>query len=95
MLLTQLTGETLELLNKIAAAEIVRVDDELYVITEKSKYVDAKKAQHERVEDHEPIFQTDYHVFNWWEIKADTQRINDREWKIGESTVCFLTIQPI
>ena len=96
MLLLNLNPNTTELLAKIAAAEVARIDDELYIITKKSDITDSSKlALHSKIEDHEIIFETEFHIFNWWELKCDIIKLNDSEWKIGNNVVCFLTIVPV
>ena len=95
MLLTPLTAETLQIIGKIAEADVVRVDDELYVITKKSKQLDEMARRVSKIEDHEVVFETDYHRFTWWEITNELAKINEAEWKLGENIVSFHTIQPI
>lgn len=96
MLLLNLNSTTTELLAKIAAAEVARIDDELYIITRKSEITEpSKQILHSKIEDHEIIFETEFHIFNWWELNCDITKLNDSEWKIGNNIVCFLTIVPV
>lgn len=94
MLLKPLQPEIIELTNKLAAADIVKVDDDNFVITKKSKMLGSNKIIFDKIEDHEMMFQTDYHIFNWWEISHDSTKLNDREWKVGEFVMSFYTLQP-
>ena len=92
----RLSSAVKELLTKIANADVVRIDDELFTITKKSDYTDVRTAETEpKIEDFEIIFETDFHTFNWWEITCDVTRVSDKEWKVGNNVLCFLTVQPI
>ena len=87
------------LLIAICAADAVRVDDKLYGF--KSKPIDdwLHLEQYEytrrKIEDYETIFETELHLFNWWEIREESSKLNDNEWKIGNHIVSFFNIVPI
>jgi len=82
-----------ELITLICAADVVRIDDKLYGF--KQKPVDDSDYTHRKVEDYETIFETESHLFNWWEIREESSKLNDREWKIANHTVSFFNITPI
>jgi hypothetical protein len=80
-----------EILEQIAAADVVKIDNQLYAFVEKPE-LDPALA---KVEDHVVVFQTEYHVFNWWEITNDCTKLNNREWKIGHNVLSFYSVTPV
>ncbi len=88
---TTISEETKELIELISLSEIVKIDDQLYIL-QQGKSIDALLT--EKFEDLEVVFETHYHIFDWWEIREDTKKINNREWQIGQNIVSFYTIQP-
>ncbi|HEY8402116.1 MAG TPA: hypothetical protein VIK89_12680 [Cytophagaceae bacterium] len=85
--------ETIELLEKIQAADIVIIDDDKYPIRSNWKYLNLDKELAEK-EDFETVFETEFHTFNWWEIK-EAVKINEHEWKIGDNVVSFYILSPL
>lgn len=95
MLLTHLRQETKDFLEKLVAADAVRVDDGLYIINNKASWVDPVPKVEGKIEDYETVFDTDYHTFSWWEVCNEVTRINEQQWKIGENVIVFLGLTPI
>lgn len=93
MLLSLISNNTKEVLKKIDAADVVRVDGSLYVITGKSALLNRYNAA--KIEDFEVMFQTEFHEFTWWELNNEVEKRTNGEWKIGNCIVCFLSIEPV
>lgn len=100
MLITEkITGDTLELIRRVAIADVVRVNGENYAITSRGVELNDQKEAFSlasKLEDHDVIFETDYHTFTWFELVQDTERLNDQEWRIGDDDVIsFYTLSTI
>lgn len=92
MLTTQIKDSVTELLANIALANVVKIDGILYIIKVNRKI---DKLLKDKCEDFTTVFETDFHTFNWWEVREESIKINDSEWKIGENTINFFTIQAV
>lgn len=94
MVLQVLTAATIAFLTKLAAAEVARIDDGLYIINNKAGWAGSDEPTQRKIEDHELIFDTDYHTFGWWEICHETTQVEPGVFKVGDETISFLTLAP-
>lgn len=94
MLLQEISTHTKEFLAKLTAGDVARIDDALFIITEKATWLDEKEYLRRRIEDHELVFETDFHTFGWWELCNEISKIDEQQWKIGEYTISFLGLVP-
>jgi len=96
MPIIRVNSKVRDLLIQISEAEVVCIDNEMYVITEKSDLLDIQTLKLEsNVEDFELVFATDFHTFNWWEVSCDSEHIEGNKWKIGDSIMTFLVTKSV
>jgi len=93
MQITLVSKATANFLNKLAAADVVVIDDDKFIITEKAAW--AGEPITHKVEDHETILETDYTRITWWEVSNEIEQINDQQWKIGDEIFAFLAFAPV
>lgn len=97
-----LSKDVKELLEIIAVADIVKVNDDRpssYTLGwERDINLDTFGIL-ENVEDFFIIFTVpsieEEYMFSWWEIREDSKKLNDTEWKIGDKIVSFYTLSSI
>ena len=92
MQLLENSKATTDFLTKLAAADVIVIDDEKFIITDKAGW--AGEPIKRKIEDHEKIVETDYTHFTWWEVAHELTQINEQQWKIGESEISFLALSP-
>ena len=90
MLLTIPRQETKEFITKLAIADVVRVNDDLFIIASKADWADQNKFPDRKIEDFEVVFETDYHQFTWWEISNELTIIDAQRYKVGDTVIAFL-----
>jgi len=90
-----ITKDIRDLFTKIAAADVVKIDDLAWVIDHK---IDINLEDLPRfirgLEDFEKVFETTSDDFDAWDIVQNSTRINDSEWSVNGSLISFYLIQP-
>jgi hypothetical protein len=94
MLLQAIKKTTQEFLAKLAAGDVARIDDALFIITEKAEWLGEQEYLRRKIEDHELVFETDFHTFSWWEVCNEIGKIDEQQWQVGEHTISFLGLVP-
>lgn len=97
LLSNQVNSDLRILIERIAGADVVKINDELYTITKRGFEYRSKTdlISLAELEDHDMIFETDHHRFSWWEVREESKRLNNSEWSISGVDVGFYALEPL
>jgi hypothetical protein len=95
MITSLLKPHVKELLDKVTNSDVIKIEDINFFL--QHPYQENDPNIIESAEDHHAMIMTELSgvYFDWYEVREESEKLNDREWKIGDKTVSFFTLQPI
>lgn len=92
MLSTELSAATKNFLNKMMMSDIIKINGHYHPFITK---LEVHPTVGQKIEDHTLVIETDFHIYNWWEIREDCRQLNDHEWHIGDDVISFGVVQAL